>query len=61
MINLTTGDLEHSVRLGGVVEELYDVVLLPGVQRPMALGFVSDEIKRMISLPETTPASQTTH
>jgi len=34
----------------GVVEELYDVVVLPGVQRPMALGFKTDEIRRILSI-----------
>ncbi|MFT7138428.1 MAG: hypothetical protein ACJAYE_001018 [Candidatus Azotimanducaceae bacterium] len=52
VIDLDTGDIVHSIRLGGVVEELYDVVVLPGVKRPMALGFKSDEIRRVISLPE---------
>ena len=41
------------MRLGGVVEELYDVVLLPGVMRPMALGFKTDEIRRVLSVDET--------
>lgn len=40
----------HWIRLGGVVEELYDVVVLPDVERPTALGLVSDEIRRTISL-----------
>jgi len=26
-----------------LVSELYDVVILPGVKRPMALGFKTDE------------------
>jgi len=52
VIDLDTGDIVHSIRLGGIVEELYDVVILPGVKRPMALGFKSDEIRRVITLPE---------
>ena len=32
----TTGDIEHRLIIEGVVEELYDVVVLPGVIRPMA-------------------------
>ena len=41
--------------LQGIVEELYDVVVLNGVRRPMALGFKTDEINRMITIgePET--------
>ena len=52
VIDLDTGDIVHSIRLGGIVEELYDVVVLRGIKRPMALGFKSDEIRRVISLPE---------
>jgi hypothetical protein len=29
---------------------LYDVVVLPGVVRPMALGFKTDEIQRTIAV-----------
>ena len=32
----------------GVVEELYDVAVIPGAVRPMLLGFKTDEIKHMI-------------
>ncbi len=45
VVNLTTGDIEHRLTIEGVVEELYDVVALPGIIRPMALGFKSDEIR----------------
>lgn len=48
VVNLKTGDVEHSLSIEGVVEELYDVVALPGVTRPMAIGFLSDEIKFMV-------------
>ena len=36
VIDLKSGDIVHWLRLEGVVEELYDVVVLPGVARPMA-------------------------
>jgi len=45
VVNLATGDIEHRLVIEGVVEELYDVVALPGVIRPMALGFRSDEVR----------------
>ena len=48
VIDLKSGDCVHQAIVGGVVEELYDVVALPGVRRPMALGFKSDEIRRII-------------
>ena len=52
VIDLRSGDIVHWVRIGGVVEELYDVITLPGVVRPMALGFKTDEIRRTISIDE---------
>jgi uncharacterized protein (TIGR03032 family) len=50
VIDLRTGDIVHWLNIAGVVEELYDVAVLPGVTRPMALGFKSDEIRRVITL-----------
>ena len=52
VIDLRTGDAVHWVRFEGVVDELYDVVTLPGVRRPMALGFKTDEIRRVLSVEE---------
>jgi uncharacterized protein (TIGR03032 family) len=45
VVNLATGDIEHHLSIEGVVQELYDVAVLPGVIRPLALGFQSDEIR----------------
>ncbi|WP_223265208.1 DUF4915 domain-containing protein [Nostoc sp. 'Peltigera membranacea cyanobiont' 210A] len=50
VIDLKSGDIVHSLRMEGVVLELYDVVALPGVRRPMAIGFKSDEIRRMVTM-----------
>lgn len=50
VIDLRTGDTVHWFRLDGVVTELYDVVALPGVVRPMALGFRTDEIRRTLTV-----------
>lgn len=50
VIDLRTGHAVHSLRIDGVVTELYDVVTLPGVRRPMALGFVTEEIRRMLTI-----------
>jgi len=57
VIDLRSGDIVHWLRLEGIVEELYDVVTLPGVARPMALGLVSDEIRRTVSLENDLPAT----
>ncbi|MGH8671758.1 MAG: DUF4915 domain-containing protein [Burkholderiales bacterium] len=50
VIDLRSGDVVHWLRIEGVVKELYDVAVLPGVQRPMALGFKTDEIRRTLSI-----------
>ena len=50
VIDLRSGDIVHWLRIEGIVSELYDVVALPNVQRPMALGFKTDEIRRTISV-----------
>ncbi len=52
VIDLRTGDAVHWLRFEGMVDELYDVITLPGVRRPMALGFKTDEIRRVISIEE---------
>jgi uncharacterized protein (TIGR03032 family) len=50
VIDLNSGDVVHGIRIEGIVAELYDVVMLPGVIRPMTLGFKSDEIQHVLSL-----------
>jgi uncharacterized protein (TIGR03032 family) len=50
VVDLRTGDAVHSVRLEGAIQELYDVAVISGVVRPMALGFRSDEIRRLITI-----------
>ena len=50
VIDLRTGDCVEWLRLEGQVKELYDVSVIPGVTRPMALGFKTDEIERLLSI-----------
>jgi uncharacterized protein (TIGR03032 family) len=52
VIDLKSGDIVHWMNIQGIVEELYDVAVLAGVVRPMALGFKSDEIRRVITIGE---------
>lgn len=52
VIDLKTGDIVHNLRIEGIVEELYDVVVINNIKRPMAIGFKSDEIRRVISVGE---------
>ncbi len=50
VIDLNTGDLAHWLRLEGAVTELFDAVILDGAKRPAAIGFRSDEIRRVLSI-----------
>jgi uncharacterized protein (TIGR03032 family) len=52
IIDLGSGEMTHWVRIEGLIRELYDVAVLPGVRRPSALGFIADEINRVISIEE---------
>ena len=53
VIDLRTGTIAHWLRLdGSLVTELYDVVALPGVRQPMALGFKTNEIERLLLVDE---------
>ena len=51
VIELTSGNILHWLRIEGVVEELFGVAAMPGVLMPRAVGFKSDEIARTVSLP----------
>lgn len=51
VIDLKTGDAVHRLRIEGVVDELYDVAVLPNYTRPMAIGLKTDEIRRVLSMP----------
>jgi uncharacterized protein (TIGR03032 family) len=55
VVDLRTGDAVHWLRIEGVVEELYDVAVLPGVRRPMAIGLKTDEIRRTITVGAPEP------
>ncbi|MEQ1858392.1 MAG: TIGR03032 family protein [Chthoniobacteraceae bacterium] len=52
VVDLRTGDIAHSLTIEGIVRELYDVAVLPGVIMPSALGFKTEEIRRTITLEE---------
>lgn len=52
VIDLSTGAVVAWLRIEGAVTEMYDVVSIPDLQRPMMLGFQTDEIGRAISIEE---------
>jgi uncharacterized protein (TIGR03032 family) len=51
VVDLRSGDAVHWLRMDGAVEELYDVAILSDCRRPMAIGFVTDEIRRVLRVP----------
>ncbi len=50
VVDLRDGSIAHWLRVEGMMRELYDVVVLPGVTRPSAVGFKTDEIQRTIAI-----------
>lgn len=60
IINLKSGEIEHSIKLEGVVRELYDVAIIEGALRPMAIGFKNDDIKHTLRVSEPEPLNQNT-
>lgn len=52
VFDLRTGDMTAWVRIEGVVRELYDVAVLPGIRCPSLVGFKTDEVRRVISIDE---------
>jgi uncharacterized protein (TIGR03032 family) len=52
IVDLASGNTVAWVRVEGVVRELYDTAFLPGIKRPSAIGFMTDEIQRVISIDE---------
>ena len=53
VININTGEILHSLQIEGVVEELFDVVVLPNVRQPRALGFQNDSLERLVNFPDS--------
>lgn len=53
VIDLRTGAIAHWLRLDGtLVTELYDAITLPNVRQPMAIGFKTNEIERLLLVDE---------
>ena len=48
VIDLKNGDIVHWMWMEDPIRELYDVLVLPGVQRPRLVGFKSDEIRTVV-------------
>jgi uncharacterized protein (TIGR03032 family) len=54
VIDTTSGDTVAWIRIEGIVRELFDVAVLPGMRNPAAVGFLTDDVKRVISIDERT-------
>ncbi len=50
VVNIETGHIEHWLHISGVVSELYDVVVVPGVRRASFIGFRNDQIRRNLHI-----------
>ena len=48
VIDLRSGEVVEWLFIDGPMRELFDVTVLPGVRRPMALGLIAPEIKQRI-------------
>jgi uncharacterized protein (TIGR03032 family) len=48
VVDLRSGGIAEWLVLEGPIYELFDVIALPGVRQPMALGLISDEIQHQI-------------
>lgn len=51
VVDLDTGSVLHAPQIDGVVEELFDVVVLPNARQPRALGFQDNDVDRLIPFP----------
>lgn len=61
IIDLRSGEIVHWLQFKGVVDELYDVLVLAGLRRPMAIGLVTDDIERVISVGDEAPLGESPH
>jgi len=52
IIDTNNGNIMHNITFEGMVKELYDVIVLPGIKRPSAIGTKSEEIRWIIQLPQ---------
>jgi len=51
VVDLATGAVLHSLDLPEPMDELFDVVVLPGVRQPRALGLQGEDIACLVKLP----------
>jgi uncharacterized protein (TIGR03032 family) len=54
VVDTRRGEIVEWLLVEGPVRELFDVLALPGVRRPMAIGLFTDEIRSHVWLPDLT-------
>jgi uncharacterized protein (TIGR03032 family) len=54
VIDTHSGDTIAWVRIEGVVSELFDIVVLPGLRTPAAIGLKGEQIRRVLAIDEET-------
>lgn len=54
VVDTRRGELVEWLLIEGPVRELFDVLALPGVRRPMAVGLTTDEVRTHVWLPDLT-------
>jgi hypothetical protein len=54
VVSLKNGDIPHEIRFTGDIRELFDVAVIPGIRVPGAVGFLSDEIWKRITIESDT-------
>jgi uncharacterized protein (TIGR03032 family) len=50
VIDLKTGDIVHTLTIEGIIDEIFDVGVIPETVNTQAIGFKTDEIRRVISI-----------
>jgi uncharacterized protein (TIGR03032 family) len=55
VVDLRSGAVVHALTIEGMVSELFDVAVLPGVRRPSAIGTRTDEIHRTLLIGDAEP------
>lgn len=51
IIDLTSGQIVHWLHFASLVQELFDLVVIPGARQPRALGLQDDAIERLVTYP----------
>ncbi len=50
VIDTRSGETIEWIRMEGGVREIHDVAVLPGVRNPVAIGLMTDEVQRLITI-----------